>query len=191
VRTRLLEVAGPVAVLRVRTADLGEALLDVTTLDPSATVTLIDGARGSELGVLPTGVPGTVGAEIRLNAKVTWTLRLAGGSAEQNIDLRGGSVAGVELTGGTTRAALQLPPPRGTVPVKVSGTIGELTVGAAAPVRFRVTGGAGTAVLNSKTKRQVKAGSTLTSAGWRAAARGRYDVTSAGAVTSIVAITIR
>ncbi|MET8151226.1 hypothetical protein ACIBSW_21090 [Actinoplanes sp. NPDC049668] len=188
VRTRLLEIAGATAVLRVRSEDLGETLLDIATTDRGALPVLTDGARGSRLELIRTGEAGTAGAEIRLNAKVAWTLRLTGGATERNIDMRAGGLRGIAVDGGTAHVVLQLGKPKGTVPLTMTGPVGELVVhaGAGAPVRFRLGGGAGTAVVDGNTHRGVEAGAEFAPDGWQAA-RNRYDVVTSGVVTSVVA----
>jgi hypothetical protein len=184
VRARRFEVAGPAAVLRVRGVDLGETLLDIATTDRGAIPNLTETAKSSRLALTPTGQAGTVGAEIQLSSKVAWTLKLAGGSSEQLIDMRTGGVAGIEVTGGTNQLVLQLPEPKGTVKISVGGAVGELIVrtAAGAPVRLRLRGGAKTATVAGQ-PRKAKAGSTLTSPGW-SAAKNRYDLVASDAVTS-------
>jgi hypothetical protein len=186
VRARRLEVAGASAVLRVRGADLGDNLFDIATTDRSAVPSLTESKQGSRLELTRTAEPGTVGAELQLNTKVSWTLKLAGGSAEQTIDMRAGVVAGIEVVGGTAQLVLQLPEPKGTVLVSVSGPVGELIVRTAAgtAVRLRLRGGAKTATVEGKKPRKLKAGSALTSDGW-SAAENRYDVVAADPVTSV------
>jgi hypothetical protein len=186
VKTRTLEVTGASAVLRVRSADLGDRLFDIAPLDGSAAPRVSDIKQGSRLELVPTGTPGTIGAEIQLNAKVAWKLKLSGGAAEQTVDLQAGGAAGLELAGGSARVVLALPAPKGTVPLAVKGPVGDLaiTTKPANPVRLKLTAGAESAVLEGNTRRQVKAGTTLTPSNWRAA-KNRYDLTSTGTVTSV------
>ncbi|MEU7908901.1 hypothetical protein [Actinoplanes sp. NPDC049118] len=190
VRTRLLEVVGASAVLRVRSADLGETLFDIATTDRGAVPVLTDGERGSRLELVRTGDAGTAGAEIRLNAKVAWILRLTGGSTERNIDMRAGGLRSIEVNGGTAHVVLQLGAPKGTVPLSVIGPVGELVVRteAGTPVRLRLGDGAGTAVVDGNTHLEVKAGAALASAGW-SGARNRYDVATSGAVAAVFTAT--
>ena len=191
-RTRRLEVVGAATVLRVRSADLGEALFDIATTDRSAVPSVTSDEQGSRLALIRTGEAGTVGAEIQLHTKVAWTLKLTGGSAEQLIDMRAGRVARIEITGGSAQLVLQLPEPRGTVPISVAGPVGELVVraGTGTPVRLRLRGGAKSAVVDGKAPRKVKAGTTLTPAGW-SGAENRYDVVTADAVTTVSSATFR
>ena len=189
VRTRVLEVVGASTVLRVRSQELGEALFDITTMVPGTVPTLTDSERGTRLELVRTGDAAPAAVEIRLNAKVAWTLRLVGSSSEQDIDMRAGGVAGIEVAGGTARVVLRLPQPKGTVPLSVTGPIGELDVRtrAGTPVRFRLGGGADRTVVDGKTRRTLKAGAKLTSAGW-STAKNRYDVVTSDAVASVTAM---
>ena len=190
VRKRVLEVVGASTVLRVRSGDLGESLLDVTTADAGTVPNLTESKQGMRLDLVRNGDAGTADVEIQLNAEVAWTLRLLGTSSEQDIDLRAGGVAGVEVAGGIARLVLQLPEPRGTARVSVAGPLGELSVRAekGTPVRLRLGGGADSVVVDGKKRSKVKAGAKLTSAGWSGAAN-RYDVIAAGAVASVVTST--
>lgn len=185
-RTRLLEVVGASASLHVRSANLGDALLDIATTDRGSVPRLTDTGRGSRLELVPTGNAGTVGAVIQLNAKVAWTLRLTGGAFKQDIDMRAGGVAGIAIAGGTAHVVLQLPAPKGTVPLSLTGPVGELAIRtkAGAPVRLRLGAGAGTAVVDGRTHRKVRAGTALTSAKWRSA-KNRYDIALSDTVTSV------
>jgi hypothetical protein len=188
VRTRILEVAGASTVLRVRSVDLGETLLDVATTDRSAVPRLTDTGQGSRLDLVPTGASGTVGAEIQLNRKVAWTLKLTGGSSEQYVDMLAGGLAGIAIGGGTGHVELHLPKPKRSVRLTVTGPVRELTVRTSAGVRLRLAAGADTAVVDGKTRRNVKAGTALTSAGWRSA-RNRYEITCSDAVSAVLAAT--
>ncbi len=186
IRTRVLEVAGNATVLHIRTADLGEVLYDIKTIDASAAPRVTETPPGPRLEFVPTGVTGTVGAEIQLNVKVAWTLRLTGGATEQDIDMRAGGLAGLELAGGASRAVLQLPKPKGTVGLKVTGKVSSLAVraGAAVPVRFKLSGGADTARVDGRTRKKVKAGTALTSGNW-GTAKNRYDVTTSAKLKDV------
>ncbi|MGX6607144.1 hypothetical protein ACWKSP_34225 [Micromonosporaceae bacterium Da 78-11] len=178
--TRRLEVTGAATVLRVRSADLGDTLFRIVAIDASAAPTWVDTPRGPHLDVVRTGAAGTVGVDIQLNAKVAWTIRLTGGAAEQDLDLRAGGLAGLEVTGGNSRVRLELPKPKGTVPVSVSGTVSELAVRVVTgtPVRLRLDNGAGVTTVDGKVRAR------LTPAGWKSA-RNRYDVVASATIGSV------
>jgi hypothetical protein len=185
-RTRRLDVRGISTQIAIRSVDLCNRLYDIATLDGSAVPKMQNLSTGPQLDIARTGQPGRIGAEILLNSRVRWTLRLVGGAAEQDIDMRSGGLAGVELIGGASRAALWLPEPKGTVGVKVTGGVSELDVYRAAglPVRTRLGRGADDAVVDGRARRRVKAGTVLTSTGWTGAAN-RYDVTVQADLTTL------
>jgi len=185
-KTRLLEVTGAAAVLHVRSANLGALLYSITAIDASAAPKLVDTARGSRLELVRTSVPGTVGADIQINAKVSWTIRLDGWSGEQTVDMRAGGLAAVDLVGGAAHVDLQLPKPKGAVPLTVAGAVSQLSVHAAigAPVRLRLGKGADVAAIDGTTRRAVKPGGVLASSGW-ASVTNRYDVVTSAIVNSV------
>ncbi|MEU4240026.1 hypothetical protein [Actinoplanes sp. NPDC026619] len=189
VKTRTLEVAGTSAVLHVRSADLGDKLYDIATIDRSAVPHLVDTKASARVELVKSGEAGTVGAEIQLNSKVKWTLKLAGGTSEQNVDMQAGGATAVTMTGGTAHAVLQLPPPTGTVRLSVAGTVGELSVRrkTGTAVRIKLTKGAKTATVDGKTQGEVKPG-TLSSTDFKTA-KDRYEVAVSGPVSSLVSET--
>jgi hypothetical protein len=186
-RTRLLEVAGVSTLLHIRSAKLGDVLFTIATVDSSAVPKVVDTDSGPRLELIRTGVAGTVGADIELNAKVAWTIRIAGGSTEPDIDMRVGGLAGVEFAGGASRAVLQVPEPKGTVRLSVTGAVSELSVraGIGVPVRLRLGNGADVAIVDATTYRAVKPGTVLTSSGWKSA-KNRYDVVTSATVNSVL-----
>jgi hypothetical protein len=189
VKTRTLEVVGSSAVLHVRSADLGDKLFDIATIDRSAVPRLEASKTSAKVELIKTGETGTIGAEIQLNSAVAWTLKLAGGTTEQNVDMQAGGAASVTLAGGTAHAVLQLPPPKGTVRLSVAGQIGELSVRrkSGSAVRLKLTQGAQSATVDGKAQGKVKAG-TLSSPDYQTA-KDRYEVAVSGAVSSLVSET--
>ncbi|MFC7275858.1 hypothetical protein ACFQS1_17850 [Paractinoplanes rhizophilus] len=176
----VFEVTGTATVVHVASADLGDQLYSVIGIGGGAAPRVVDSPRGPRLELAQTGV------EVRLTSKVAWTVRLLAPATDQDIDMRAGGLAGIELGGVTARAALTLPKPKGTVKVTATKAVSELrvvTVGAV-PVRLRLTAGADVAVVDGKTQRKVKPRTTLTPGGWRSA-KIRYDVTTAARVGSI------
>jgi hypothetical protein len=186
-RARLLEVTGASAVLRIRSAYLGDVLLGAAPVDAGAAPTLTDTARGPRVDLARTGAAGTVGADIELNAAVSWTIRLTGGSADADIDMRAGGLAGVDL-GGAGRAVLHLPQPRGTTRLSVGGAVSDLTVHAwpGTPLRLRLGVGARLARVDGTTHRTVQPGTAFTPRGWKSAP-ARYDVATSGTIGSLTA----
>jgi hypothetical protein len=188
-RTRTIEVTGASALVRIRSTDLGDLLYTVTTMDGGALPAVADTPRGPRLDLTRTGA-GPASTEVQLNAKVRWTVRLTGGATDQQIDLRAGGLAGIELAGSAARTALDLPEPKGRVALRVTGPVADLQVraGKGTPVRLRLGQGADVATLDGKTHRNVGPGTALTSKGWRSA-DDRYDIsTSVRVGTALVAL---
>lgn len=189
-KARTLILTGTSAVLHVRSVDLGKSLFDIATLDRSAVPRMASTSDAAKLELIGTGDDGTVGVDIQLNNHVEWTLQLAGGLNEQSIDMQGGGLAGLRLTGGSAHTALLLPPAKGTVPLSVKGPLGDLTVSSrtGVPVRLKLGDGAGSAVIDGKSHPTPKAGTTLTPGGW-SGAKNRYDLTTSGQVTAALITT--
>ncbi|MCU7726820.1 hypothetical protein ODJ79_24080 [Actinoplanes sp. KI2] len=178
----VFEVTGDASSVHIASADLGDRLYSIVPIGVSVPPRITDSPRGPRLVLARTG------AEVRLSAKVSWTVRLAATSSEQTVDMRAGGLAAIELTGASARTELTLPRPRATVKVNVLAPVGALrvsTVGVV-PVRLRLDGGAQTAVIGGKTHQRVKPHTTLTPAGWKTA-KTRYDVSAAAALGSVFA----
>jgi hypothetical protein len=176
--TATIEVGGAAALLQVRTADLGPLLFSAAAPAGGPMPGLERTRRGPRL---------TVGThtELLLNTKVRWTLRLTGRFGAEQVDLRGGGVARIELTGDSPDATLDLPRPAGTVPLRVTGRLGKLQIRAAAPVRVKLGRGAATATMDGTQQRSIRAGATLNGKGWRSADE-RYDVTASKRIDTVL-----
>ncbi|HEY0000028.1 MAG TPA: hypothetical protein VGB74_06215 [Actinoplanes sp.] len=185
-KTRVLTVTGTSALLRIRSADLGDKMLAATTVDASALPRLAETPQGPTLEVVTTGGPGSPGAEVQLNTKVTWTIKVVGKSTTQEIDMRAGGLAGLQFLGGATQVTLQLPKPNGTVPLRITEPISRLSIQTVAttPVRLRLARGADTVSVNGKVQQKVKAGSKLTPAKWETV-KARYDLAATAIMHSV------
>ncbi|MDG4824310.1 hypothetical protein O7635_20865 [Asanoa sp. WMMD1127] len=182
------ELASGVTTVTVRVADLGGDLYRVRTPDDASVAPWI--ARdGADLRLVTqgTGLGGPADVEVTLHRAVRWHLRLGGGAQQEEIDLRGGAVSGVEFVAGAGRIALTLPAPRGTVPVRMTGGAGEfrIQVTGDAPARVRVGGGAGSVVVDGVARTGIPGNTVIEGTGW-ASAGDRYDVDVAAGVSSLV-----
>ncbi|HET6528989.1 MAG TPA: hypothetical protein VFH03_00020 [Actinoplanes sp.] len=183
---RLLEVTGAATPLRIGSADLGDLLFSVATVDGSTVPTVVQTARGPRLSVARAGAAtGAAGAEVQLNAKVRWTVRVTGRAGEQVIDLRAGGLAAIELTGDPTRVVLALPPATGTLAFRIAGAVADLRIrtGDDVPVRLRLRKGADRVTVDT-TRRDVRPGGIVSSRGWQSAV-DRYDIAVSARVGSI------
>ncbi|MDI6105602.1 hypothetical protein QLQ12_44185 [Actinoplanes sp. NEAU-A12] len=181
------DVADSATAVTLRTADLGDRLYAVSTPRDSAVVPRVaerDGRVRLFLDRAGGHRPGTV--DITLTSRVRWDLRVAGGASLSTIDLSGGGVSGVDLTGGASRINLTLPRPDGTLSVRMTGGVSLFDVRTAGrvPVRVRVGGGADQVVLNGRSHSRVAAGSLFTPASW-AGATDRIDVNAAAGMSAL------
>lgn len=169
----------------VRAADLGDRLYRITTPEDGAVVPRAD----EQDGRVRLRLDGDAEAvEIVLSSAVRWDLQVAGGAESSSIDLSGGRVGGVALTGGATRIDLSLPAPDGTLRVRMSGGVSlfDLRTAGPTPVRVRVARGAGQVTLDGQNHAGVAAGQTFTPAGWGEAV-DRIDL---DAVAGMSALTV-
>ncbi|MCU7724749.1 hypothetical protein ODJ79_13575 [Actinoplanes sp. KI2] len=95
--------------------------------------------------LLPTGADGPDEVRIVLNRGVRWAISLPAGAGEQQLDLRRGRLARVDL-GASGLLEMHLPAPAGTVPVTLHGAVGSLVL-TGGPVRLELDRGVGSAVL--------------------------------------------
>jgi hypothetical protein len=168
----------------MKTRDLGDDLYKITSADDSGMApspVLADDRV--QLHLTPDG-DGTSGrVEVLLSSKVRWALRFTGGADEQSVDLAGGRVSSIDVVGGSRHFELSLPTPAGTVPVRVTGAVENLSITSPqdSPVRVHVDSGAKTVAAGNRTLRDVRPGSTLTPKGWQV--QNRYDVDAAARIT--------
>ncbi|AEV82180.1 hypothetical protein ACWT_1164 [Actinoplanes sp. SE50] len=169
---------------RLSVADIGDDLFRISTPDDSPLLPSpqVDG-DAVRLQVTRSGAGADGEVDVVLSARVRWSLRFSGYAAERDVDLGQGQVTGIEVVGGTRRAVLDLSAVSGTVPVKITGGVEELTLRSPAgtPIRVKVGGGAATVTAGTRTLRNVAPGSTLTPKDWNAV--GRYDVNAVAPVT--------
>ena len=178
------ELSTAVTKVSVRSEDLGDDLYRISTAEDAGLIPKPVLAQDRvQLSLVPDG-DGTTGAvEVVLTSKVMWNLRFAGATDEQRIDFTGGEVGGIDLVAGSRVTEIALPRPAGTVELKVTGAVDELSLTSPAgnPVRVQMQGGAKTVAAGTRTLRDVKPGSTLTPKGWTT--NNRYDVTAQARVT--------
>ncbi|KUL30499.1 hypothetical protein [Actinoplanes awajinensis] len=170
--------------IKVRVGDTGEDLFRISTPEDSPvrpSPQLTDDSVRLQVTRDGDGADGEV--NVVLSLKVRWSLRFSGYAAEREVDLGQGQVEKIEVVGGTRRAVMALSAASGTVPVKITGGVEELTLTAptGSPIRVKVGGGAGTVTAGSRTLRDVAPGSTLTPKDWDTS--GRYDVEAASKIT--------
>ncbi|WP_431883700.1 hypothetical protein [Micromonospora gifhornensis] len=162
------ELVDGVTRFELRMADLGQELYRITSpaeSDARPRPELTADRLRLRMQQLADG-PGEV--EVLLNARVTWQVRITGGTTERRLDLTGGRLSGVEFAGGATRTELRLPRTRGTAVVRVTGGVNvfDVTVAGGAPVRVRANAGAGDVQVYDERRDGVPAGTVLGSPEW-------------------------
>src|SRR2546425_1076059 len=75
---------------------------------------------------------------ITLTDRIPWTIKISGGTANAHLDLRRLQLAKIEISGGASRLDAQLPSPKGTVVIDLSGSVSNLTLRAPAGAQWRV-----------------------------------------------------
>src|SRR2546429_5174472 len=75
---------------------------------------------------------------ITLTDRIPWTIKITGGLANARLDLRRLQLAKVEISGGASRLDAQLPSPKGTVLIDISGGLSNLTLRAPTGAQWHV-----------------------------------------------------
>jgi len=114
---------------------------------------------------------------ITLTDQIPWTITFDGGAADLRLDLRRLQLSKVDISGGASRVDSQLPAPKGTVVVAVSGGASDLTLRAPTETQWRVTvgGGASAVTINQSTYGALGGDFQQQSPGY-GAANSRYDI---------------
>ncbi|MEW2444214.1 hypothetical protein [Micromonospora marina] len=174
----------------LRAADLGDDLYRIGAPDGSG-VTPRPQLEGDRVRLrIEENGRGPAAVEVVLNSRVTWRLRLIGGVSEQRLDLSEARLAGVDLVGGAARTRLLLPRLDGSLTVRMTGGVSELTVTVpgAPPARVRVASGAGSLTLYDERRGGIAAGDLVSSPGWdRAADRLYLDLVGGANAVSVTA----
>ena len=180
-----LKVTSGTAILDVSVGKLGGTLLRASTpdgapvrpvlTDSGLVVLSLAGTAPGEQG--PHGPGSGYAVKVVLNAAVTWSLDLAGGTQLTKVDLRGGKVAGIAVMAGSDTLDMTLPRPAGTLPLLLAGGVSQflLSLPGGVPAQVTVGGGASFVSLDDQHLTGVAGGTVVTSPGW-AAATSRYDI---------------
>lgn len=182
-----LEVLDGATDLEVVAGDLGDQLLRVETPEGGAVRPQVTESDGTvRVGLAETGDGGAGLVEITVHREVLWSVRVLGGATGQRIDLTAAQVSQVDLAGGTSTMDLLLPPPNGTVEVRMSGGVSTWRVGVPPqiPVQVRLGSGAGSVSLDGQRSEGLGAGETVASPGW-AEATDRYDIDAVAGVSEL------
>lgn len=125
-------------------------------------------------------------AEITLNPAIPWQITIQGGASMVTAKLGSLNLAGLEVKGGLSMTHLELPVPRGAVPIKISGGASEIIVhrptGAAA--RAHLKGWVSTFIFDKQTFDNMGSNVWLQSTDFDPSAP-YYDIEIASSASSI------
>lgn len=182
-----LKITSGTPVLDITVARLDGTLLRVSTPDSAPVRPALSGSRLILLSLVGArSAPGHgsgsgYAVRVVLNSAVTWTIDLAGGAQQTDIDLRGGKVAGIAETAGCDILDVSLPAPAGTVPFLLAGGASQvlLSLPGGVPTQVVADGGAGYLSLDGQSLTGVAGGTVLTTPGWvTATSRFAIDATA-------------
>ncbi len=125
-------------------------------------------------------------AAVALNARIPWDIEIHDGASRLTADLRGLELRSFELSGGASRVEVTLPPPSGSVPVRVLGGASNVAIHRPEDVaaQIRVGGGSTNLAFDDKHFGAVGGEVSLRSPGYEGAP-DRYDITITGGTTSL------
>jgi hypothetical protein len=73
-----------------------------------------------------------------LTDRIPWTIKISGGTTNAHLDLRRLQLAKLEASGGANRMDVQLPSPKGTVVIDISGGVSNLNLRAPSGAQWHV-----------------------------------------------------
>jgi hypothetical protein len=164
--------------------DLPQSLDPSTRLDPNGALSIAVPPQHRYCFFNCSETPSRL--RLTLNDRVPWTLSLDGGAAHGALDLSGLSLAGLDVSGGAISGTIELPKPKGTVAVTVSGGADSLTFSAptGTEMRLRASGGASSLLVNGSASHGLGQSVERESAGYPTAT-DRYDVTVSGGANRV------
>jgi hypothetical protein len=129
-------------------------------------------------------------AEIALNAAVPWRIELRNGASDTTADMRGLTLAGLEIRGGASSVTVRLPAPTGTIPVRIAGGASEITIDRppGVEVSIRLKGWAAHLTFDNQSFDAVGTDGPLQSPGYADATR-RYDIEVDGGASDLTVTT--
>jgi hypothetical protein len=130
-------LADDVSEITVRAARLDEGIVAVGVPDGSDAVprTTVDGGD-VQLRVARSGQ--RTDLDVRLDNRVSWAIRLAGGARRVTVDMSGTDVRSVAFEGGAARIDLTLPKLGGTLPIGMSGGVHQWRIATEGRVKVQL-----------------------------------------------------
>ncbi|MCU7729179.1 hypothetical protein ODJ79_36155 [Actinoplanes sp. KI2] len=162
------ELASDVAVINVTVAAIGTDPVRVSTPAGSGLKTRLT-RDGSSMQLTAQAVDknGSGRLDVRLNSKVTWSVRMTGGAREENFALAKGWIRRIDLIGGVARISMALPTPDETLPIRMVGGVNtwRITTPVRVPVKALLRDGGGRVILNGDETDGIDRNTTLRAGG--------------------------
>ena len=123
---------------------------------------------------------------VTLTDRIAWTIQVGGGAASLRLDLRRLQLARLEVSGGANRVDAQLPSPKGTGVIAISGGGSNVTLRAPSGSEWRVavSGGVSAVTINGSTSGSFGGDFQRESPGYNSATN-RFDIEISGGASHI------
>jgi hypothetical protein len=123
---------------------------------------------------------------VTLSDRIPWSIQVGGGATNLRLDLRRLQLSKLEVSGGANRLDAQLPSPKGTVLIDVSGAASNLTLRAPAQSEWRVavSGGVSAVTINGSSSGTLGGELQRQSPGYNSAT-DRFDITISGGASRV------
>jgi Domain of unknown function (DUF5668) len=124
--------------------------------------------------------------QLTLTDRVPWSIQIGGGAATLHLDLRHARLSKLEISGGANQLDAQLPSPKGTVSMRVSGGANNVTIVAPAHSQWRVTvsGGVSAVTINGSSSGNLGGDFQQQSPGY-SSATDRFDIEISGGASHL------
>ena len=121
-----------------------------------------------------------------LTDQIPWSIQIGGGAANLRLDLRHAQLSKLESSGGANQLDAQLPTPKGTVVINVSGGANNVTITAPShsPWRVTVSGGVSAISINGNSSANL-GGDFQQQSPEYGAATNRFDIEISGGASHV------
>jgi Domain of unknown function (DUF5668) len=122
---------------------------------------------------------------VTLSDHLPWTIQIGGGAVSLRLDLRHLQLAKLQVSGGASRVDAQLPSPRGTVLIDVSGGVTNLTLRAPAHTEWHIAGSGGVSAVTVNGASFGGFGDFQRDSPGYASASSRFDIEISGGASHV------